>query len=406
MAHILLISSDRVEPIDFFRNLRETLDFSLTVISRHQYREIFSELADTIQTVDDLADITQLNRILLEVSREVPVDAIVSPTEKGVLAGGFLRSQFAIPGPGVETALWMTNKLAMKTRLKELGIPVANFKRLGHPMDLPRAAEILKWPLIVKPAMGSGRRGTRFIPSLEHYEMLLNEHVLDDIGTGVPWMAEQFIQMEEYHADAILFRGELKFISVSKYFEPLLQANDRMEGSYLLNEGHIMLREIGSLMTRVTDAFRLTDGPVHMEVFYTNQSKLLVGEVALRVGGGGISGAIACKYGFSLWDESLRIAIHQEPVVKVNRQEGVFGWFTIPCRDGIIESYTSPEAMREIPGVLDVEMHYRQGDQVQKKNGVEYELCTVLFRVEREEQILPLISQVETTLNLCMRGES
>lgn len=404
MPHYVLINSDKEEAIRYFKQLKaERDDVQLSVITRHRYASLYESFADEIYGVDDVGDITQASQLMLALSRNRSVQAIITPTEKSILTGGFLRSYFALSGPQLETTLWLTNKLAMNTRLKAAGIPIADFMRLDRKEDILQAAQYWGWPIVVKPAAGTGRKGMKLIRSEQDYDHWQANHLLDDIGYQVPWLAERFITMEEYHCDALIQQGQLGFTSVSKYFEPLHQVHGESEGSYIIHEQGMLYSRMVELVQSIADAMKVKEGPLHMEIFHTTSGELLVGEVALRVGGGGISRSILHKYGVSMWDASFQIAMQQEAVIDESHQEGIYGWVSIPCQDGILHDYTSAEELKRIAEIVDVEYHYQQGDRVYAKKGCDYELATIYFRIEQESQLAEVIERIRDSFKVYYR---
>ncbi|WP_211749318.1 ATP-grasp domain-containing protein [Paenibacillus sp. Marseille-Q4541] len=396
--HYLLISSDKEEAVRYFKWLKNnTPELKLSVITRHRYASIYSDFADHVYGVTDISNITEVCNQVLDLCRHSPLDVIITPTEKSVLSGGFIRSFFAIRGPEFETTLWLTNKITMKKKLQENNIPVANFESVYHMNDIPRVAKLLGWPLVIKPAMGTGRRGIRLISSLAHYEQLKSLSQLDEIGVHVPCIAEQYIDMEEYHCDALVQDKIVIFSSVSKYFQPLHQVQSESEGSFILSEDNKVSTDIKELLKKVVVLMKIQDGPVHMEVFHTRTDNLLVGEVALRVGGGGISGTILRKNDVNLWTSSFQLATYEKfQIINVNHA-GVFGWISIPCKNGVIQNYMSLEDMKDIPEIIDVDVHYELGDHVEHKQGSDFELATIYFKLEREEELGKVLDKIKNT---------
>lgn len=407
MPHILLISSDKPEPIRFYREWKAHHALRLSVLARRQYVSLYAEVADAVYPVEDISDLTQVRATMLDVLHEQPVDYIVTPTEKSVLTGGFLRSFYAIPGPSFETSLFTTNKLAMKTRLRQAGIPVADFMRLDRLEDLTHAGERLGWPLILKPSVGSGTLDTfRVDSAMAGRELLAAGRLASLTKLTVPILAERCVEMEEYHCDALFLENRLHFASVSKYFSPPLKAKGRLLGSYIIPEEDPVRVQICTLLEAVASAFGITEGPAHLEVYRTASGELLVGEIALRLGGGGICGAIGHQYGVSMWDTSLRIAMHEDPGLKPVRSEGIVGWCGLPCRNGRIRAFTPMEELEAIPRVLGVQQHYQRGDLIKAKEVSTFHFATVYFRVDREEELARTLAEVNERFHLQMEDES
>jgi biotin carboxylase len=75
-----------------------------------------------------------------------------------------------LPGLGVETARLMTNKLAMKARLGEAGVPQPRFATVRTPEEARTAAEEIGFPAVLKPADSAGQVGLARVESADDAE--------------------------------------------------------------------------------------------------------------------------------------------------------------------------------------------------------------------------------------------
>jgi hypothetical protein len=100
------------------------------------------------------------------------------------------------------------------------------------------------------------------------------------------------------------------------------------------------------------------------------------------------------KFGISMWEASFQIAIRQAVDIRPQSQCGVFGWLSVPCRDGVLHDFTSTEEMKRIPQVLDVDIHYQPGDRVLQKQGSDYELAkaTIYYSISWKYLIMKKIT--------------
>src|SRR5438128_10887952 len=106
MRYVLLINTDRMEPVHL---LRADPSVHLSVLTKSQYAPLYEEFAE-VWLVDDVRNLSQVQEAALSILRRHPIDAIVAPYERSLLAGGFLRSYFGLPGPGFDHILPFTNK--------------------------------------------------------------------------------------------------------------------------------------------------------------------------------------------------------------------------------------------------------------------------------------------------------
>ena len=75
-----------------------------------------------------------------------------------------LCRELNLPGISVASARAATNKLKMKKRFKESGIPIPWFKEVRNVKELEHAFLEKKGPLVIKPVDRSGSRGVFYAP--------------------------------------------------------------------------------------------------------------------------------------------------------------------------------------------------------------------------------------------------
>src|SRR5262249_51045125 len=139
-----------------------------------------------------------------------------------------------------DTANRFSNKSVMKAALAADGIAVAPYRVVADLSGVAAAATDLGWPVVVKPALGTGSMNTFAVPSPAAWAALWDSADCDGLrNADCPVLVERFVDMEgEYHCDGMVHDGRVEFAAVSRYFMPLLGNIDAVVGSYLLPEGH------------------------------------------------------------------------------------------------------------------------------------------------------------------------
>jgi hypothetical protein len=391
MRHVLLINSDKMEPIHL---LSSDPTVQLSVLTKPKYAPLYAGIAE-VWPVDDVANVMQARTAALHLLRSHPLDAIVTPLERSLLTGGFLRSYLDLPGIGYDQMLRFANKLVMKRHLRQAGLRVTPFERLDRLDDLPAAGDRLAWPVVVKPAIGSGSMHTFCIDSADHFRALQAAGQLLPLEqSDVPLLVEHFVPMDaEYHCDGVVFQGEVVFASVSRYSEPALGAFGSVFGSYILDESDAMTQSIQALHRAVVAAFELRDGVTHLEVL-SSADGLLIGEITCRPGGGGILKAIRYQYGVELWDAFIRTALGLDPEIAPVHSDGVVGWCGLPCSNGRIVSMTPVETLMQMPEVIDVQMLHQVGERVQEKQTSVFYSGMVFFRTSEAREVPALLDRL------------
>jgi len=93
--------------------------------------------------LDDLLDFAARCEVVTFDHEHVPAEHLRALVDKGVVVR-----------PGPDALLHAQDKVAMRTRLGELGLPVPRWRRAGSPADIADLAETTGWPVVVKAVAG------------------------------------------------------------------------------------------------------------------------------------------------------------------------------------------------------------------------------------------------------------
>lgn len=397
MDHVLLINSDKMEPIEY---LKRNIQAELSVITRNKYAHLYKDIAN-VWIVDNFTDYKVVKDKTLEILKKGMINSVITPTEKSLLAGGFLRSFFAISGPKFDCVLNFSNKLIMKNTLSSHGIAVAAYRMLPSIEDLPQAAKTLGYPIVVKPIMGAGSENTFFIESMEQYKQLFNNGFFDSLTSlDVPLLAEEYVVMDaEYHCDGVVENGKTIFTSISKYFSPVLSSVNKYIGSYILDKESVDYQEIHKIHKNVIRVFCLENGVTHLEVFKTSNG-YIVGEITCRPGGGGIPKTIKYNYGFDVWDTFMNLALHKKVNINDNVDSGNFGWFGLPIENGLVTSVPEMNTNMKENNIEGLDLFYKTGDWIESKKTSGSYSGYVFFRKEKDKDLKTITEFIKSNIKV------
>ncbi|GGN01245.1 ATP-binding protein [Streptomyces fuscichromogenes] len=364
-AHVLVVNSGKSEAVDRLRAAAP--DAEIDVITESSYARMYTPDV-RLHFVDDIADLTAVRRVALDLSARRPIDHVVAPSERSLPAGGYLRSFLGLGGIGFETANRFSNKAVMKSVLTAAGLPVAAHRVIGSCEQALAAAAELGWPVVLKPALGTGSMNTFLLSSAQELTELLASSAADGLRRAAcPLLVERFVEMEgEYHCDGVVSGGRVEFAAVQRYFMPLLGRTDAFTGSYLLPEDDPAVAVIHELHQATVSALGLDSGVTHMELFGTPDG-FVIGEISCRPAGGGIVDAVRMKYGIDLWrvfmDTSLgRPAGVSGPVAAL--RDEIIANCDLPVRPGRVVRISTAEELARVPDVVEVRMSTRTGDTI------------------------------------------
>jgi biotin carboxylase len=382
--NVLLINSGRRIVA---RILQDRADVNLSVISMPGYLDYYDDDTD-LEVVDTVENLTAVRMAALRIRKRNPFDHVVAPSEWSVQAGGYIRSYFGLPGPDYRVANAFSNKYAMKQALSAAGIPVTDYRLLGDYDEVYAAGEELGWPLVIKRACGGGSEYVIKLRDADHARVLATDGSTADFRSApYPLMAEQYVDIEaELHCDGIVVDGSTLFAPASRYLIPVLRGVGGILGSYTLPPDDPDARLMAAMHDRVVEALELTDGVTHLEVFKSARG-YLVGEVAVRGGGGGIAPMLKQQYGVDLWETFVNVSIGDPVYTGHPGRARHMVEYLLPCPAGTVESITSAQELMKAPGMVYARVDAKVGDTLSGPVDSSVYAGIVVFEADDEAQV-------------------
>ncbi|MFZ1705379.1 MAG: ATPase [Saprospiraceae bacterium] len=240
--------------------------------------------------------------------KTVKFDIIISLDDFDVEHAALLREYFRVSGMGETTARYFRDKLAMRMKAKEEGIPVPAFSSLFHDADIHHFTQRVSPPWLVKPRMQASATGIQKIHSEEELWK-----TLDELGNERHrYLIEKFAPGCVYHVDSLTFNGKVIFSKVSMYLDTPFEVahGGGVFRSVTLDSDHEDEKNLQDLNRKVMDAFGMEYSASHTEFIKGKEDgKYYFLETSSRVGGAHISEMVEAATGINLWAEWLRIEV-------------------------------------------------------------------------------------------------
>ncbi len=252
-----------------------------------------------------------LQHMLFAVShlcRTERVDRIIALDDFDLEKAALLREHLRLPGLGETATRYFRDKLAMRMRAAEHGLPVPEFTATINNQRITRFLEQAPPPWVLKPRLMAGAIG---IKKFEHpHDVWERIHTLGDDQSF--FVLERFVPGEIYHVDSIWSRGEPLFAIASGYGTPPLEVSHGggIFTTRILAQDSDIATSLKSLNAQVLTAFGLRDGVSHTEFIRAHaDGALYFLETSARVGGANISDLIEAATGINMWTEWARIEV-------------------------------------------------------------------------------------------------
>jgi biotin carboxylase len=158
----------------------------------------------------DLPRVADFSRpgAVLEAVSDLAIDGVLTvQAERAVPMVASLAEVLGLPGIGVGTARLMTNKLAMRSRLAQAGVPQPRFAAVRTPEEARTAVAGIGFPAVLKPADSAGQVGLARIESADDAAGSLPAAVAaSPTGEAV---LEEFVEGTEMNGIVVVQNGEV-----------------------------------------------------------------------------------------------------------------------------------------------------------------------------------------------------
>ena len=262
-------------------------------------------------------------------ARAEAIDRIVPLDEFDLEMASALREHLRIPGMGETTVRYFRDKLAMRMRAQERGVPVPEFVPVINHDRIREYFAAVPGPWLLKPRLSASAIGIRKVDRAEQLWP-----ILDELGDRQSFhLIERFIPGDVFHVDSIVSEGDVVFAEAHGYVSPPFDVyhGGGLFATSTLATGSEDWRHLTELNAQVASALGMVRGVLHTEFIRgAADGRYYFLETAARVGGAFIVEMIEAATGVNLWRE----------------------WARVEVADARRETYGPPAARRDYAGLV------------------------------------------------------
>lgn len=237
-----------------------------------------------------------------DIARIIPLD------EFDLEMASALREHLRVPGMGETTVRYFRDKLAMRMRAQEVGIPVPEFVPILNYDRIREYLDRVPPPWILKPRSSASAIG---IKKLDHPDEVWR--IIEELGDRRSFhLLERFVRGQVFHVDSIAWEREILFAEAHGYLNPPFEVyhGGGLFCTLTLPRNSDMARELKELDGQVAKALGMVRGALHAEFIRGEEDgRFYFLETAARVGGANISDMVEAATGLNLWREWARVEI-------------------------------------------------------------------------------------------------
>jgi biotin carboxylase len=266
------------------------------------------ESLDEVYFMPELSKRPDITYAVSYLARTHAIDQIVALDDYDVETAAHLREHLRLPGLGDSLARHFRDKLAMRTRARDQGVPVPEFTGVfNHPRLRDFMARVSP-PWLLKPRSEASSMG---IKRIERADDLWP--VLDALGDQQSFfLLEQFIPGDVFHVDGLVSDGEVLFAAPHQYAQPPMRVYQG-GGVFITRSLDRQAADAPALLAlnrQVLGALGMVRGATHAEYIKAQaDGRLYFLECAARVGGANIAEAVQYASGINLWEEWAKIEV-------------------------------------------------------------------------------------------------
>jgi predicted ATP-grasp superfamily ATP-dependent carboligase len=250
--------------------------------------------------------------------REHSVGGITTFADAGLRSAAALADAIGVPGHRAEVAIALTDKVAQRTALAAAGLPTPGFCQVDPDMParaIEAAAAGLRYPAVVKPAVGTGGRDTLAVSGIAALVAELNRRraggdrrpviVEECFGRYPPEAIDGF--GDYVSVELLAGAGRVDVLAVSGRMP--LTPPFRETGSFLPSQpAGRELAEVEAVAVAAVAALGVRVGCLHVEIKRTPDGPRVI-EVNGRVAGGGIPELVRAAGGVDLYGAAAAVAM-------------------------------------------------------------------------------------------------
>jgi biotin carboxylase len=252
-------------------------------------------------------------------ARSIRFDRIVPLDDFDVEKGALLREHLRVGGMGETTARYFRDKLAMRKKAQDSGLPIPSFVGAIHDPHIVAFTESVPPPYVVKPRTQAGAIGIKKAGSVDELWQ-----TLDSLGdTRSDFLIEAFLPGDVWHVDSIVLNGKVAWAVASRYQTPPLETSHlgRVFATRLAKRNTPEEKAVLKLNRDLLQSFGLQRGVSHSEFIRDAAGTFHFLETSARVGGAHIADMIEAGTGVNLWREWAKLEIHDDYAAPVSRKD-------------------------------------------------------------------------------------
>lgn len=294
------------------------------------------------------------------------IDGVLCVAADAPITAALVANRLGLPGISVESARLACDKLAMKRRFKECGVPVPWFAPVVSAGALRTLVAERGGDLVIKPVDSRGSRGVQRLARVSDLDAAFA--LAQKYSPTQRVMAEAYLSGPQVSTESIVTGGRCYTPGFSDRNYEFLEVHAPF---FIENGGDLpshlpdaIQDKVKDVVARAAAALGVTEGTVKGDMV-VHAGEPYVIELAARLSGGFFcTREIPLNTGVDFIGCAIRVALG-EPVAPEEmiprRQQAVIQRYAFP-KPGRVIGVRGAEAARRVPGIADIVVTAKTGD--------------------------------------------
>ncbi len=225
---------------------------------------------------------------ILRVAEEEKIDGVVSNSEPAMINVAWLSEQLHLPGNKERSVETLLSKTAFRELQESVGVFAPKHRIVSDESTLQDAINWIGYPLVIKPVLSSGTRGTTIIKKNNNELALQAYRQCASFSRNQAVSVEQYVPMSElvaYDAELFVNGNEILWDGLYASFRtddaPMLP----MMESLPLDLEEDKINRIKEVISKLIHASGVVLGEFNAESYFTLEGDVFVIEINPRQGG-------------------------------------------------------------------------------------------------------------------------
>ncbi|MBN2435882.1 MAG: alpha-hydroxy-acid oxidizing protein [Spirochaetes bacterium] len=384
--------------------IKKGREMGLTVIVTDYNPDVIGLQYADVPLIMSTRDIEGSVRIAKKQHELTPISGVVTCGTDASMTVAAVANALGLPGIKFEDAEAATNKIKMRTRFKNHGVPSPAFCSVWSLVEAKTACKKLGFPLVIKPSDNMGARGVRCVNNKNEISDAF--HAAKSASPSGELIMEEYMEGPELSIDAVVFDGEVTFTGIA----------DRIieDFPYFIEKGHTMPSQLDSeiieeskrVMKLGIKALGINHGYAKGDIKVTPDG-VKIGELAARLSGGFMSThTFPYSTGVDLMKAAIEIALGQEPgnlepvISRVSIERAII------TEPGIIKSIDNLQEAAAIRGINDIFINVVPGDRVVKPKSNVEKAGHIIATADTLEEAEEAVKKARNTISIKIASDN